>query len=254
MTQKNLVQKRKKALKLAGECWRKCHAQMRRLDPNINVKPSKAEDLFEIDYKASDKVRLIIKPVVIWTLVKRAGSKKPRVYIVLSGAIDFDATTISERPVAEWFSTQIGYFCVSGRDVEHVCGAHYDFDPRTAHPVFHTQLTSQTEMWHSVTNHFDAMRGHSVSIDHMNSVMSNVRFPTAQMDFFSVLLQVCSDHMINETSAKLPDNEQPGKTNLDLYNEVCEAVNFFSGYGEHHRGLRAGRDASCARSPYWYSH
>lgn len=233
-----------------SRAWQRVHAAMRHLDPSVTVKPSTFGDIFVIDDDTTDGVRFEIKPVVLSVPQKIATNKSSvRLFVVINGNIKFELEKNKDQFVTSSFGTNIGYFRIAEDKIEHVYGAHFDFDPSlVAHPVFHSQLKSHADLFEEIQKHHSNFVDRDLGEDCMRGVLVNVRLPTAQMDFFGVLLQVCSDHLINDTSGK------PEKAKRSHYENLRRYCSFFRSYGATHTGLQASIEARCYRSPYWYDH
>jgi hypothetical protein len=80
--------------------------------------------------------------------------------------------------------------------------------------------------------------------DLVSRILRNVRVPTAQMDIFSVILQICADHLISNAS------DQAAK---DAFTEMVKSCGFFTGAGHRLEFLKSEPAISCYRSMYWYS-
>ena len=77
----------------------------------------------------------------------------------------------------------------------------------------------------------------------IDGILRTVRVPTAQMDVFSVVLQVCADHLIMQGSA--PEV-------ADAFKKIVEACGFFGGAGYRVTELSNEGAAACYRSMHWY--
>lgn len=60
-----IISRRSTALRMAKHTWTQCYGHMRRLDPQIQVRPKDAESIFTVDDSDNNRVRLNIKPVVL---------------------------------------------------------------------------------------------------------------------------------------------------------------------------------------------
>ena len=82
------------------------------------------------------------------------------------------------------FATNIGYFRETDDKIEHVYGAHFDFDPKlVAHPVFQSHIASHMGLFEVVRRHHLNVMELQPDADLMARVLGNIRLPTAQMDF-----------------------------------------------------------------------
>lgn len=233
------------ALKEVQTTWTNIFGLLRNIDRSVLVRPQSPTDIFQVDDDYVDGIRVNISPVVFYVPYKASTSRTSNTFIVVSGQIDFCNEAEDRKLLTASFSTRVGYFLESGADLEHVYGAHYDFDAELiAHPVFHSQLSTHAQFLEEIKHRYQSKMKSVLSADYMEKVPGIYRIPTAQMDFFSVVLQICSDHMINSESRKKEVRE---------YNRLIEYCKFIVGFGADHTGLKASRERSCSRSPYWYN-
>ena len=229
--------------------WSAVYARIRSLDSSVTIKPKMFADIFVIDDEVQDGIHFEIRPIVLTVPQKIANRRNGRLYIVVKGKIVFAPEQRGGRFTTSSFATNIGYFRRTGDKgdkIKHVYGAHFDFDPNlVAHPVFHSQIASHIGLFDVVQRHHHNVMALQPGADLMKQVLGNVRLPTAQMDFFSVLLQICSDHLINENSEQSKHSD---------YEKLRKVSSFFLGYGANHTGLLKSRSDKCHRSPYWYDH
>ena len=226
--------------------WLAVCAGMRALDSRVTIKPRTATEIFVIDDEVKDGIHFDIRPIVLTVPPKIASKSNRCLYVVIKGTIVFEPTQRDGQFKTSSFATNIGYFRETQNTCEHVYGAHFDFTPGSvAHPVFHSQMATHADLFQKVQEHHHNVMELQLDADRMERVLGNVRLPTAQMDFFAVLLQVCSDHLINETSRNTKHSE---------YEKLIEASSFFRGYGRGHPGLQKSADTQCHRSPHWYHH
>lgn len=233
------------AMQVVSNAWLAVSAQIRRLDSRVTIKPKMSADIFVIDDKVQDGIHFEIKPIVLRVPQKISSKRSGCLYIVIKGKIVFALEQKNGRFTTSSFATNIGYFRETNDKIQHVYGAHFDFSPSmVAHPVFHSQIATHVDLFQVVREQHHNVMELDTEADLMSRVLGNVRLPTAQMDFFAVLLQVCSDHLINEMSES---SKHFG------YEKLREASSFFFGYGVH-AGLRNSSNDNCYRSPYWYDH
>ena len=234
------------AQKEVNMAWLAVCARMRALDPRVTIKPKAAADIFVIDDAVTNGIHFDIRPIVL-TVPQKITNKSDRcLYIVIKGRIVFESKQRNGQFETSSFATNIGYFRETQDKSEHVYGAHFDFTPGSvAHPVFHSQMATHLDLFQKVREHHQNVMELQPDADRMERVLRNVRLPTAQMDFFAVLLQVCSDHLINDTSKNAKQSE---------YEKLRKAALFFRGYGTGHPGLLKSTDTQCHRSPHWYLH
>lgn len=226
------------------DALQKIYAEIRRLNQQVTVSPHDGLAIVTADTLHPEGPKFEIGPLVL-TVPQRAKSRRvSRFYVVIKGTITFARHMTEGRLVTSSFATKIAYFRQSENRIEHVYGAHYDFDDnRISHPVFHSQVTTTATLVSAVRACHKHMEAPELC-DLMARVPRNIRLPTAQMDFFAVLLQVCADHLMDDNS---------GSMEKLRYKNLVDWCAFFLGYGDHH-GLHAGRTQNCARSHHWYRH
>ena len=223
-----------------NDVWTHVQAAMRRLSNNVQVRPKDANEIFK-RMSGSGGFCFEVRPTV-FHLPERAANPKPDLYVVVSGEMAFEAPTTAGVWRMSGFKTRIAYFRAGPGQLDHTCGLHYDLDASPAHPIFHVQFDSLSGMKIDVEQAFRTRLAEGK--DAMAGVIRNVRIPTAQMDFFSVVLQLCADHLVGSGSPKPVVSEF---SKLRTY--IAETM---SGACAAHPGLVAGRAARCSRAPHWY--
>jgi hypothetical protein len=191
-----------KTLKLVMERWNLAMAQFARLNMP-RVLPGDAHAIFSIvNYpKTPDEIGIEVKPVV-FNLPERANGS-PNLFVVVEGRISFDESAIQNDKSLRTmgFNTRAAYFRKKADELEHVYGAHYDFAPdEIGHPAFHAQMRSYLGHNQWVVKYFEMTE--CTSNDRVDRLLRNVRLPTAQMDFFSFVLQLCADHLLSKDSGE----------------------------------------------------
>lgn len=117
-------------------------------------------------------------------------------FIVAEGRLSLSRQLFAEHGLMQTrdFSTRVGYFRRVPGLLEHVFGAHYDFSrDELGHPAFHGQMRSFSTFSTHVHEQYGIEGGVS---DYLAGVLKTVRLPTAQMDMFSLFLQLCADHLL----------------------------------------------------------
>lgn len=77
----------------------------------------------------------------------------------------------------------------------------------------------------------------------MGRILRNVRTPSAQMDFFAVMTQICADHLIAATSSS---------DVRSAFGTLRDASDFFVGAAHRLAYLNTAPAIGCYRSKYWY--
>ena len=180
--------------------WRKVVAGLQQINPRSTVRPSQPTDVIRLSPQSpSGQIKLDVAPVVL-NLPERANGNTTNLFVVLQGWLSFDALTSTQvsLPTAD-FGTRVAYFRRKSNQLDHVYGAHFDFDNGTVgHPICHGQVASQLASGNYVRSEYQL--GLSL-VDSVDRVMRTVRTPTAQMDVFSMLRQICADHLVGGNPA-----------------------------------------------------
>ena len=220
---------------------------MRQINQSSQVLPLTAQEVFSVDendHGGTDQtVKVNCGPVVFY-LCERANGL-PDMYVVVEGWIRMEESGDRHVPLrTAGFATKVGYFRSRGGRLMHVYGVHYDMDEcGHGHPVFHAQLRPMTKFVEEIQRRFRLSA--EAGEDHVKGVLRNVRTPTAQMDFFSVLTQLCADHLM---SGRTDGQEQAA----DAFGSVRSASAFLRG-AAHRLPFLNGREAThCYRSSHWY--
>ena len=218
--------------------WVELQAKVKAMGASCAVRPNQAGDVFQ--YADGDPIVVTIQPVT-FLLKEKPYSVQPELYVVVEGSISFKLD--NERKFRAVRShTRVGYFLRSHGTLSHVYGVHYDFDDKLiAHPVFHSQMAPMMDLSENINTAWKEK--FTVTSNHVQHLLANVRIPTAQMDAFSVFLQLCSDHLVNSKSVKVQTS---------AYQAAIKACSFYqSAYADIPR-LHAAVDQKCFRPQHWY--
>src|SRR5580700_5260 len=174
--------------------WDQLLATMKRMYPSADVRPNGGYDVFDLDASAPDEeIKFDVGPLV-FNVPERAG-RGHDLFIVIKGWLSFGDGDFRQLPLkTKSFGTEVGYFRWKDNFLEHVYGAHYDLDEALpGHPVFHAQLASRLDLAPAIRELFRVEDGIA---DHFSPKIRNIRIPTAQMDVFSTVVQICADHLV----------------------------------------------------------
>jgi hypothetical protein len=199
-------------------------------------------EIFSHDPRAhADEVGLLVGPVV-FNVPEKPTHRDSNLYIVVKGWLRFEGPNFKDTPLkTKNFGTEVGYFRLKEGVFHHVYGAHYDMDDeRPGHPVFHAQVSPQVEF----ADHMKAAFRLEGDVENsLKSLIGIVRTPSAQMDVFAVLTQICADHLLwRDSSVEVKQ----------AFNAVREAGSFMIGAGHRFDFLRSEQAIQCYRSPHWY--
>ena len=224
--------------------WNNAIHRLQQMNQASTVQPPLPFDIFKLDeHGPDDVVKLTVGPVV-FNVHKRPNKRAANLFIVLKGWLAFDGPDFETPPLkTKNFGTQVAYFRSKESDhtLEHIYGAHYDMDEeKFGHPVFHSQLGSHLEFGNDINCLF---RLDYQLVNRMDKILRTVRTPSAQMDVFSVVTQICADHLVDK-------NSDPGvKT---AFQKVREACDFLVGAAHRMAFLNVKPATCCYRSTHWY--
>ena len=234
------------ALRRLRQAWENKIRGMQQINQSSKVLPHAAQDVFRVDEAdpggTEETVKVDCGPVV-FKLCERA-NQFPDMYVVVDGWIRMEESGDRDVPLrTRDFATRVGYFRSRGQRLVHVYGVHYDMDERgRGHPVFHAQLGPMTNFVAEVERRF---RFRAAMENPVQELLRTVRTPTAQMDFLSVLTQLCADHLMDQHSGGLPPVAQ-------AFGRVRSAGSFLRGAAHQLPYLSRGAAIQCYRSPHWY--
>ncbi len=220
-------------------------ANVQRLDQAASFAPYSGYDVFRPIYGEStdEVVKFDVGPVTI-NLPVRGQAGGNDLYVVFQGKIGLDVEAVrqSDQLRTRSFKSRLGYFSQVKETLEHVFGVHCDLDTeRLAHPAFHAQLVSfGQEFLPYVQEQVPVPLEH----DRMTGVLHGVRIPTAQLDFFAIIVQLAADHLLWQNSG---DDERNG------FNELLTLDRQVKGLTPEITSLRNAAAHPCHRAPHWYA-
>ena len=224
--------------------WTELRARMQTISSVAFVQPVEPEEVFTFKHDRDyGKITATVRPVT-FNVPYKANSAKATIFVVIDGWIEFSDTESSGPLRSLRFGTNVEYFRDGGlRNLLYLLGIHYDYDSYNAvgHPVYHCQIASQVKFYEEINACF-----HRAFVEpryDLAAVPQQIRIPTAQMDPFSVFLQVCSDHLVNEAS----DGNK-----LTAYASLLQSCAFFTCSSSRIAQLGAALAASSLRSHHWY--
>ena len=214
---------------------------MRRMEVSSAVAPSDGWAIIRAATDVPDDVVGLEVGPVVFNVPVRANSGLSDLYVVVEGRIVFEGDMRADILTTRTFGTRIGYFHLDAGTLNHVYGAHYDMDEvHAGHPVFHAQISEQMALGEPVK----AQLGIESEIARsMGVFLNNVRTPSAQMDFFAVMTQVCADHLLGAGSSADAKN---------AFGVLRNASDFFVGAAHRLEYLNAAPAPRCYRSKHWY--
>lgn len=226
--------------------WDNLRDNIGRVNSSIQFQPSEGYSLFQPDHERSTgEVALFRVGPVVFNLPERGDHLNANLFVVADCTLGFDVESYKtdKRLVSSGYATHVGYFRRGTSQLEHVYGVHYDFDTeRPAHPVFHAQLKSfAAEFEPHVREQF------SISMevdDRVKDMLQNVRLPSAQLDFFSLVVQLAADHLMWRDS---------GQVERDAFNDILKLDASIVGATRVSEALRVGAAIPCHRAAHWYA-
>ena len=224
--------------------WQAVVSGMQTMYPASVIRPAQLAEAFELDRTAEDdQVKFNIKPIVL-NVPERATRQDANLYVAIAGWLSFEGPDFQASPMkTKTFGTQVAYFRSKVGALEHVYGAHYDIDEGApGHPVFHAQVSPKADMVTSVNERFGKSYQNVVNL--VDGMLGNVRTPSAQMDVFAFMLQICADHLIH---SKSPPNV------IEAFNKMCVACEFFLGAAYRNPSLNQAPASLCYRAMHWYA-
>ena len=222
--------------------WSSVQANIRKISSISVIRPSSCDEIFRATSgNSGGEIKVVVTPVV-FLVPERALHHTANLYVVVSGWIDFDTDLAEDRRLAiRSFGTKVAYVRSKVDSCEHIFGAHYDVERSDfGHPVFHAQVRPQMDLCSHVG---DVFRSGSKVDNHIDKVIRSVRIPTAEMDVFSVFVQICSDHLIH---GGLSDVQRKAFVRL------CKSCSMFSGCSVGVRNFRSVSGLSGYRGSQWY--
>jgi hypothetical protein len=228
--------------KLIGP-WTHVVAAIPKLSASADIQPSDLNAVLRISEVQQDPeaVTFDLETVVVKVPETRKASRE--LFVGVRGRFAFHRAEFTEndRFVTNSFATEVGYFVRDAKSLVHAFGIHYDFSlGELAHPAFHAQLRSFADFAPSVQSLY---RFEATLVDEMKKILRNVRVPTAQMDVFSVFLQVCADHLLHSKST----SEERA-----AFDTLLERAGFCVGAAWRIDRLMSAEAGHCYRSRHWY--
>lgn len=234
------------ALKSMRLAWTAKIEEMKKMNQASTVRPSDPQAVFHVREEVKGAIVKVDCGPAVFKLCERANGM-PNMYVVVEGSICVQQSgSDSTQLCTIGFGTRVGYFREARNRLEHVYGVHYDMDEgRDGHPVFHAQF-SRAKGFAAVVREYYPPSEEEEEEDYVGPILSNVRTPTAQMDFFSVVTQLCADHLMSAS-----ENQQNADV-AEAFNRVRSACKFLLGAAHRLPYLSEGNGPNCFRSSRWY--
>jgi hypothetical protein len=223
--------------------WGHMQAELTRLQSTAEVRPENGYDVFQFWETGSTTVATFELLPVVFNLPERGDDHNNDLFVVVKGRLSFDRKEYSERDILAThdFGTQVAYFRRTSAGLNHVYGAHYDFAlDEIGHPVFHGQMKSYLDLADHVKTQY-SVQGDVTDL--VNGLLRNVRVPTAQMDVFSLFIELSADHLLYEKS---------GPEEKDAFNSLLNRSVFCQGAAFQLPRLGTEEARTCYRARHWY--
>lgn len=225
--------------------WNSLRDNIRRVNSGILFHPDEGYTLFQPDSgRSTATVEAFKVGPVVMNLPERGNDVTCDLYVVANCTVLFDVEIFKseKRLQSVGFSTHVGYFRRGNTHLQHVYGVHYDFEAgKPGHPVFHAQLKSfATEFEPHIRDQFQITLEGS---DRVKDMLQNVRLPSAELDFFSLIIQLAADHLIWEGS---------GNEDRNAFNDLLNLDQGILGASQASARLCAGAAIPCHRANHWY--
>lgn len=232
------------ALRRVTTEWTNLTASMGRMYQSGAIRPGNPNDIFQPDAgdaAAPNDATFTIRPIV-FNLPEAPGGQ-PTLFIALKGWLSFSDVQLGAGPMkTKSFGTEMGYFRRRNSRLEHVYGVHFDLDEsKPGHPVFHAQVSSQSRLGDSVR---ELYRLEDEIVNEFSPKLGNIRIPSAQMDVFSVVVQICADHHLALGGAGAPVKAE--------FDKIRKTNSFFLGAAHRMSFLNSQPASDCYRSAHWY--
>lgn len=225
---------------LVGQ-WDEIKEVLGRIAPSVMISPPDGWGIFLPRPVETDGFAFFDINPVVFNIPERADDQRLDLFVVVRGRLKLERELGSKRLDTRGFSTEVAYFRKRGEGLNHVYGAHYDFAlNEIGHPAFHAQMKSFASFSSFVNEEFQLR---DEVVDSVKGILKTVRLPTAQMDFFSFVLQIVADHLIYHAS----DAEQQA-----AFGSLLNKSRFLQGAGSQIARLGTEVARNCYRACHWY--
>jgi len=223
--------------------WENVKTSLSRMHAATEVKPHDGYAIFKEEPHQPDGVIAFGLAPVVFRLPERANHVHPSLFVVVQGRLCFDRVSYEAGELLRTlgFSTQAGYFRLNN-NLKHVYGAHFDFSRNDlGHPVFHAQMKSFKELARHAIEFYSLEN--TEPDDCIAGILKSVRLPCAQMDMFSLFLQIFADHLLYQGS---------GEEEKIAFGELLKKSCFLQGAGFQFERLGTPQARECYRALHWY--
>jgi hypothetical protein len=226
-----------------NQVWNVLQAELPKMGGD--ARPKHAADAFAVVSVDAAGIRLRVNPIS-FRVKEKAGSSGLLIYVTIEGDVLFSPNCTRQNLLTTQFATRVGYFReVDAQRLKHVFGVHYDYDGLLqAHPVYHSQMASMVSFIDHINRLYNtAFEPIADEDDLVRGLLGNVRIPTAQMDPFSVFVQVVGDHLVSDAS-------DPAVA--AAFSNVRRSMAAFRSDPDAAPRLQQVLNLNCFRSHHWY--
>lgn len=209
-----------------SEIWRAVQSNIKRMYGASDVRPTDPYRVFRLGALADGMVTCDVGPIV-FKFPERATHGVPKLYIAVSGQLELRVPIANDEALRiASFGTRVGYFRQKDGSLEHIYGVHYDCSHQeVGHPLFHAQAAPLPGFLGDINEHF---RQDLQLINCIDRVLRTVRAPSAEMDVFSVFVQICADHLVwKESKAPITNAFAKMRDSCGLFGGVADAMPHF---------------------------
>jgi hypothetical protein len=225
--------------------WDAVRACIERLNNSATVSPTDPLKLFRVTHSDEDLVTFAIGRTLL-IFPERANDMQNKMHIVVTGQLSIDKKQFEAKGEIRTigFKSAAGYFRLKhDGTLQHVFGAHYDLtEDEVGHPAFHAQLNSFLDFVDEVQGRYGSAPLQVTN--EMKNVLKTVRLPSAQMDYFSLLIQAMADHLISPTYSTAAD--------IETFRELLQKNKAIHGRAYDIKRLQIPAATACYRSVHWY--
>lgn len=233
--------------RLAAE-WGRIRVDLTRLG-SVSISPTDDTKVLKLSPSALHHEIAIDFGPVVFRVPERGEHLANRLYVFLDGQYRFQRSAWEERGEIETIGVQsrAAYFrSDSTGNLSLVHGVHFDHDPiGVGHPIFHMQHRGNFDLCGSFIL-AELKIGGKVTSD-IPRILRNVRSASAQLDAFSVILQVAADHLL----PREPSHDQRHSFNALLSRDVLCGKYCCAGKQQAPEVAPTG-PFRCFRARHWY--
>jgi hypothetical protein len=224
--------------------WDELYRCAKTLNNNVLIEPNDAYSFIkiaEVDVE-NGTTSFEVEPV-LFNLPESQKDFGASLFVVVRGLLTIDRSRFEDDKYLQMtkFNTRVAYFRQQRDGFEHVLGAHFDIAiDDTGHPAYHMQFDDYKE----VMSVIDAAFGEQKLINNcMASAPKLIRIPCAQLDTFSIWIQLVADHLLGSLSS---DEDKA------TFKGLLAKARLLHGTGHLIPRLQQADLNACFRAHHWY--